>query len=255
MIPLFVINMRRSPDRWAHMEDEASRTGVSELIKRHEGVDGGTAEIDPFLPYVNQKKALKIKGRELSEGQIGCFASHFSLWDRIRTTEMGAIVFEDDIGLAQPLSSFVNSTQKFANGCACIRLFTSETEKATSVRLFNSENFSIRRYNKGHMGAQAYYLSPKAAGQLVAYAYQWYLPVDLYMDAFWIHGVECLGTDPAFAIRHNAPTVRTGSTRRKLNIKGKIKKEIAAIGTQTRRGVHNAKFDFKRKVKGIDDIF
>jgi len=139
---------------------------------------------------------------------------------------------------------------------ACIRLFDNKTRKSQSVALHHAQTYSIHRYAKGHMGTQGYYLSPRAAGRLVAYAQNWYLPIDLYMDAFCTHDVESLGVNPALVVRRDAMTARTGSTRGRPSLKEKLTKEAASMAPQAKRCIHNSAFQLKlatKRIRGLDD--
>ena len=113
MTPVFVINLRRSPGRWAEIHNEASSAGIDDLITRYEGVERATSDIT-YWPYVNQKMVRRLKGRNLSEDQIGCLASQFSLWKTISANKTEAIVLEDDIGLTDNCSLFLEDSWQFS---------------------------------------------------------------------------------------------------------------------------------------------
>ena len=94
-IPVFVISLARAAER---------RAGVIRRLEaadiRHEivdAVDGATlsrAEIaDRFDPDYN----VKAMGRPMSDGEIGCYLSHYCLWERIAAEAIPlAVVLEDD---------------------------------------------------------------------------------------------------------------------------------------------------------------
>src|SRR5262245_18494301 len=99
-ISAVVINLDRSPDRLAHIEAEFARAGMA--FERFRAVDGCDLPEDA-KPYFCDA-AGRIVSR-LTAGEIGCYASHLTIWQRIAARRYGpaALLCEDDIELSDDL--------------------------------------------------------------------------------------------------------------------------------------------------------
>lgn len=239
---IFVINLDRSAERWDAIKAQLDKLALTDLVARFPAIDGASNDVNAFWPYVDQRRAKQIKGRELSEGQIGCFASHYTVWQRIAASSQGAIVLEDDVGIAGNFKDFIDQIAEDRTEFCCIRLFANKTRKARAIRVGAIGPFTLSKYTKGHMGTQGYYLTPNAAERLIRYGDRWFQPVDLYMDAFWHHHLECFGIEPPVVIRNNILSTRGSSTRKDLRPKEKLSKELSSMRSGLYRRVHNLAF-------------
>lgn len=150
-------------------------------------------EPNALFAHVNPEKRMAYKGRPFKPGEIGCWASHYLLWQRCLESGKPMIVLEDDVVIDPGLQGLVRSLPQLPEGIDYFRLHASDDpsrEWATFAGL------SIHRYWRSPMGSFGYYLAPAAAGRFLRHAQEWILPVDNYMDLAWLHGVECLGLKP-----------------------------------------------------------
>ncbi|GMB95701.1 glycosyltransferase family 25 protein [Helicobacter sp. NHP22-001] len=153
----------------------------------------------PHLPDFKEglslmRLALKSRVNFQSFGQLGCFASHYLLWQECVKLQKPIIALEDDV-----LPTF-----EFFEKCA-LGLEGLYTNKAQMVRLFapyfkrhcltksKGYHFDQLFSPMGGMGTQGYILSPLGAQKLIDRCpEQWILPVDTYIDAYYTHKVSCL---------------------------------------------------------------
>jgi glycosyl transferase, family 25 len=89
------------------------------------------------------------------------------------------------------------------------------------------------RYEKGPRGSQAYALSVDGARRLLDGAEVWCQALDMYLDAFWEHGLPSWAIVP-FAARHlpehQAPsTIGEAKHRRKLTLVAKLRREVTQV--------------------------
>ncbi|MFC3847456.1 glycosyltransferase family 25 protein [Helicobacter baculiformis] len=138
--------------------------------------------------------ALKSRVNFQSLGQLGCFASHYLLWQECCKAKHPVIVLEDDV---LPTFDFyekcllgleaINASQ-----AEIVRLFSLDF-KHHHIRSTMTECFDWIFSPYGGMGTQGYILSPQGAQKLLkACPPQWVLPVDTYMDAHYTHHVKTL---------------------------------------------------------------
>jgi GR25 family glycosyltransferase involved in LPS biosynthesis len=106
---VFVLNLKRRPDRWAHVQRQMQRARLPPaLIERVEGVDGTTLDPSTLVrdgvisPLGAQRLATpaaeKLFGMDLTPGAVGCALGHRALWQRV--VDRGckcALLLEDDV--------------------------------------------------------------------------------------------------------------------------------------------------------------
>jgi len=82
----FYINLDRSLDRRARMEDQLRQFGLTDLYERFPAIDG---------------RSLKPSGSPLKPGEIGVFLSHYEVLKRSRALGKCIHVVEDDVLLTR----------------------------------------------------------------------------------------------------------------------------------------------------------
>lgn len=184
---VFIINLEGAEQRRAHMlEQSAPYAG----------------ELDfNFFPAVNAHKgehlrfsrrfsrlALLYKGRGLRPAQLGCFASHFSLWQKCLELAEPIVVLEDDVILKE---NFLRGLRDIATSShSYVRLYCIVTPRLLRLKGNYALTFGKAR------GTQGYYLTPEAARKFLARAGRWFCPVDDYMDLFYYHDVPIITHQP-----------------------------------------------------------
>jgi len=104
---VYVINLDRRPDRWEMAQKTLKRAGFTR-IERVSAVDGkriDSRQLDQLLvPDVRSRLGQTRQRHEDlgSVGAVGCYLSHYQVWNIIMESNEPAIVVEDDI-LCHPL--------------------------------------------------------------------------------------------------------------------------------------------------------
>jgi glycosyl transferase family 25 len=89
-VPIYVINLERSPDRWELVQEDFAKLGLTPL--RIDAVDGMTLDF-PALSAGNQS----ADGRKLHEGEIACAMSHRKALETFLASDAeAAVILEDD---------------------------------------------------------------------------------------------------------------------------------------------------------------
>lgn len=221
MLKILVINLDRSPERWAAIAKQFEAWNLPEVpVECFPAVDGtDPAQLAPYISLVSQRRAKLVKARPLTPTQIGCYASHYEAWKHCFQCDHPAVIIEDDALIAaDQLERFVTASTHFPQWLDCVRLSTNHTKKAKFEQVYEAVDFSVMRFTKAHMTTVGYYLSPNGARKLLAKSKPWYLPVDLYMGEFWRHGVQCFGVCPT-ALEPNPmlDTTRVTRSRKPIN--------------------------------------
>lgn len=244
---IVVISLKRATERRASVERQFSELNLP--FSFFDAVDGKRGH-ELFVRY-DAEKARRIGEIPLTLGHLGCYASHFLVWQRCADFGQPMIVLEDDaIVFREPFLKFVRLASDLPPDIECVRLFESKSRNRDSLKVFEKEDLSIAKFLRGHKSATGYYLTPSAARKFLRYGERWAEPVDIEMDQFWANGVECYGVlEPC--LTHNPDFqsaidsgIDTAQARRGLMrlrwrwylLRGKIVREI-----------HNFRFNARMK--------
>lgn len=190
-----VINLDADGARLAHMEAELGRVGLA--FERFAAVRGDKlpAEIRPYF-------AEDSSSRILSAGEIGCYASHLAVCQRIASGEIAspALVLEDDVCLADDFALAIE---------ALLRVLPAEWDL---VRLSNDAKHAwldvadlgrqrrLVRYSKVPASAGAILWNRSGAEKFLRQCARM-LPLDQDLRLVWAWDLDTYGVVPAPALR------------------------------------------------------
>lgn len=245
-LPLYVVNLPGSEDRRAWMEQQAGAMGLT--LRFFEAVNG--YQPHPLFAKVAQAKRLARKGRPFRPGEMGCWASHYLLWQHCVDSGQPMVVLEDDVTLAPDLDAVLKAVAQAPHAVPYFRL---NAANRPSRHWHSLGGFSVQRYWRSPLGAFAYYLTPAAAQRFLRHADEWVLPVDDYMDLAWLHGVECLGLKPGVVHAEEvfASVIRTEIRHKpRLGAAGMVTREAHRMWLSLRRFIHDLPARMRRDTAG-----
>ncbi|ECQ6932083.1 glycosyltransferase family 25 protein [Campylobacter coli] len=229
---VFIINLERSLDRKEHMKKQ-----IQKLFEKNPSLKNKLEFIFFKAIDAKNKEHLEFKdhfpwwaswvlGRELSDGEKACFASHYKLWQECVKLDEPIIILEDDVEFSD---EFLNNGVEYID-----ELLKSKYEYIRLCYLFDKRLYFL---NEGGYylsfeklaGTQGYVLKPSAANKFISKAKFIYTPVDDYMDMFYKHKVLNIVKKPLL-LKHNckleSEISNLGRTNKKLKIHRKIAREI-----------------------------
>ena len=236
-IPIFIINLERSPDRRVHIDQQFRGLGLS--YEFFNAVDG--KKDHPLFSHYDAKKRLYCKGCQLSPGEVACFASHYLLWQRCIELQKPIVILEDDVVVAPEFAQVIKELPLVIDQFSYVRLFGLADDSYWAVRSYPFGQ--AVKYPKDPAGTQGYVISPQAAQKLILHAERWYLPVDIYLGRFWQHQVESIGLLP-YRLKHSVleSTLSGWQGKIPLPLWFKLRRELLEASDTLRRYWHNAKF-------------
>lgn len=188
---VFIINLECSSDRKEHMQKQIENffeknPSLKEKLEFifFKAVDAKNKEHLEFKQHIPWWGSW-ILGRELSDGEKACFASHYKLWKECLKLNETIIILEDDIEFSD---EFLSNAVKYID-----ELSQSKYEYIRLFYLFDkrlyplSKDYYLSFANLS--GTQGYMLQTSAAIKFIKQAKHWIYPVDDYMDMFYKHRV------------------------------------------------------------------
>lgn len=194
---IHVVNLKRSPDRRAYMREQLDRTGLDYVF--FDAVDASAGQLQGVSRY-DEAAALRYNGETLLPGELGCFASHYRLWQQCAQSGEPMLVLEDDVALSE---GFTRAVQLAAEGIARYGFMRLAViwQRPHDLCEELEQGYRVVRYRRTALGTQCYALSPAAASALLQHADVWVEPVDRYLERFWLHGLHSYVMYP-LAARH-----------------------------------------------------
>lgn len=191
----FVINLDRDSLRRGHMEKQLEKIGLkAEFVP---AVDGRALSESDRSVY-DRDKALRVYGVEMMDTEIGCYLSHYRLYERmVRENIPVALIMEDDIEIDPSLPRIVDDlvtdpapewlVVRLESLCGRVREPKNAKFKGKSVKKLRDGE--LHRLGRHVLGFGAYLIRKEGAERMLSYGRRIFMPVDQTMDRYWDNGI------------------------------------------------------------------
>lgn len=202
-IPVFVINLERDVERRAAMERALNGRGITaEFVAAVDGKALGEAASDRY----DRARCIRIYGVDMLPSEVGCYLSHFSLFERMVADNIPrALILEDDVTFAEDFADVVRGLLAMREvDWRVIRLTTLRPKvehpvkpKFTGRQLASPlPGYDLYRLKTHVLGAGAYLITLEGARTMIGYGGKFFMPIDHTMDRFWENGIAPLVVRP-----------------------------------------------------------
>ena len=196
-----VISLKTAEDRRHSVSEQLNRLGLD--FEFFDALDASTPIPSHFVEFDARAYSLNSQRNPLP-GEIGCYASHLSLWKRCATSGEPMLILEDDF---EALPGFVEAIPVIELLLAehdFIRLEPFDRPRAVGKKLrrVGHELGSIGQFTLHYLSdvppqLTAYAISPSGATRLLKSSARLVAPVDKFVQRTWDHGVPILALSPA----------------------------------------------------------
>lgn len=227
MITSYLINLDKDKDRFAFMHANFSRLGLS--FERFAAIDERTFSDNAYQQFMLERPR---DGKLWLRGQMGCFLSHYHIWQKIaQGSDRFYAVFEDDVHVADDLGHLLSKTDSVPDAVDLIRLDTSTNR----VKLRRQPDIvlsqrKLHRVQSTSWCTGGYIIHRRAAQRLLELPTRFHQPVDVLLFnqeesviAPTFHVLQCY---PALCVqdKHRNGAVQFGS-----NIEGDMEGESSSF--------------------------
>ena len=184
-----VISLPGSVERRARMAEQLDATGLDWRF-----FDGWRTP-PPELPY-DPARARIVRGRVLTPGELGCFASHWVLWaDFLFNSDADLLLaLEDDLLLDPVFFQRFDAAVEAMGPIDYLRLYAKVPAGIRNEAHFLHRH--IARFSGKAYGTQAYLLTRRGAARFRRSIRRVERPIDDEMDRFWAHGMAIRAVFP-----------------------------------------------------------
>ncbi len=150
-----VINLDRSPDRWAFAEAQGDRLGLD--LARVAAVDGQAIPDTLWIELC----PLFDRTRRITKYELACFLSHLSAWEALAASGAShGVVFEDDVLLADDAARFLGAADWPPPDADLVKLTASKRPaKLSRVVLPGPDGRGLRRLVSPTIDSAGYVIS------------------------------------------------------------------------------------------------
>lgn len=252
-----VISLKTASDRRKHIEAQFGRQNIN-----FQFFDALTPNLARPLA---EKMGLNISDEYLSPGELACFMSHVSIWQKMVDEEIPYLaIFEDDVYLGEQAHSILNSSEWIHGDWDIIKIeaFADKLFLMKDVSFIKNTQRSIRKLKGKNLGTAGYILSLNGAKTYLKYvASRSLIPLDEMMfdvfikekidSVFQLCPAVCIQETKLYPSIQNTLTsellVERKARMKKQKKKGwlKVKLEILRIFTQLRYMLVGKKAEFR----------
>ncbi|MGD9816780.1 MAG: glycosyltransferase family 25 protein [Hyphomonadaceae bacterium] len=226
---ILVINLDRDADRLAYMQAQLARAALP--FARFSAIDGADlpAPMRSYFP----------PGTPLSRGEIGCYASHLAICQRIAARRVRApvLVLEDDVALPGDLPALMASLILALPPRWDIVRLSYPSKRITRPVAPLGDGRELVRYSQTPTSTGAYLISRSGAEKFLAPQPR-RLPIDHDLRRVWAWDLETYGVMPA-PVRADAfggSTIDAMGSRQRVRRRAQDEREALA---RFRRGVRD----------------
>lgn len=172
--------------------------------------------LSPSLAY-EPAAAEWHHGRALQPGELGCYSSHFTIWETLLRDDCDQyIVLEDDVIIDWKMIEALYRRNIADDGFQYLRLYyKKQSSYVTVAEKYLSRSTAVIHLLGKSYGTQGYVIEKSGAERLVECCAQVRRPIDDQMDRYWEHGVANLSLFPFPIIEESVPS-EIGMTRFEL---------------------------------------
>jgi len=181
-IPLYIINLDRSPDRYKLVSQAAKEAGIP--FRRIAAIEGRKIDVKT-CKLVDEKAFLRQHGKTILAGEVGCYLSHLEALDRIINGQDDyAIIVEDDVAFAEDFVETVNQIIGLS-GWDIVK-FVNHRNRLFHPCYALENGYKLGRCLHGPLGSSAGYIVTKTGAALLKEKLApMTLPFDVALERGW----------------------------------------------------------------------
>lgn len=202
--PIFVISLVRDTER-----REAMKKALAGLnFQFFDAVDGRELDEAKYRHRMQPDWWRVMRGRRMSSGMIGCFLSHYALWEHlVETGTPYAIVFEDDTRLDDGFTAALEAVMA-ANVDWDVVLLSVKKRYAIDwvAAQLGAGRSLVRHRRRVGGGTRGYIIRLEAAQALLHYCWRIRAPMGWLHGEWWLSGLTYLAVEPAIVLETGLPS-------------------------------------------------
>jgi glycosyl transferase family 25 len=213
-VPTYLINLDSDKERLASMEKQLLACGIH--YERFPAIRGDQLPEWLYPFFFNQDGS---KSSQLSQGEIGCYASHLALMSRVVNSNAPALILEDDLIILPDFPKIISMILESELSWDIFRL-TSKDKSPTIKFSSLTDGYEVVKYIRVPPKTGAHLVTPEGARKFLEWQKPRWRPVDQDLRRVWELDLLTLGISPLPATQDVMP-----STIDQIGLRIKAKKK------------------------------
>ncbi len=218
-IPVFIINLDRSPDRFQQISGRLSELGVS--FERVAAIDGNTISTGERRKLNPNRIWLKI-----TDSEIACYASHLkALALIVERSAAKAMILEDDVLIDDDFSLWLDGSYCIPEDVDVLKFEGFGSSHTLRIPIYHYATRDITFAYKPTGGAAAYLITLAGAKKVLKNLDVVRDQIDTDLFAYWITGLRTYELYP-FPVRQQAGPSTINHSRAKISLRMKVARNV-----------------------------
>ncbi|WP_165904998.1 glycosyltransferase family 25 protein [Parashewanella curva] len=189
---ILAINMPQNESRWQHLQQQLSQLSLKGT--HFSAVVGSALFQDEIETIYDEKLNKRYYHRDLTVGEIGCYASHSQAWQKLLDSDQPhAVVLEDDINLSDDFTTILATIDRL-QGWDIIKLSDNRNNPAAET-IALSDTVNCISYKRVPNCMTGYVISRQGAEKLLARK-RFFRPVDVDIQFHSELNLQVIGLQP-----------------------------------------------------------
>ena len=222
-LPIFVISLARAEGRRAAMRARLDKLGADYEIV--DAVDGAALTPADYGDNILRRDKFRRKfGREILDGEIGCYLSHYRLWQRMVTEKIpSALVLEDDADWDEDLLAVADDIDNLDWSWGVV-LFSAKQRKVPGRILEETigDNRKLLLCGRRVATAAGYVISQMGAWALLQHCREITAPIDISYGEWWSSEIPFYAVTPPLVRQMESESLIQTSRHKKAPLSDRI---------------------------------
>ena len=236
---IFVVSLKNSVERRQVIEQKLANVDFQFF-----DADNLRAEPDHFIfSLYDRSKTKKYKGYELTVAELGCFASHVSLWQKSVELNKSILILEDNIEITEVFFSYLPKLAALVEKYGVLKLCNLFESDYKVVEEVDGQCQVVTYLTKPGLGTQGYAITSSAAQRYLDIVPGFFEPVDNFMEHEWRTKQTIYSLNPNL-INRAAVVSTIGKRKVKTSFSpfSKIVPEFYRAYVKIRRAIYNKRY-------------
>lgn len=191
---LFVINLEKAQERRERVTEKLAEIGMEcEFFAAVNGFEGLPEEL---AAKPDDDYRIKYRGRPLTPGEKGVYASHYLLWKKCIELGEAIAIFEDDFLPTPFFAQVIAKLPELHERYDYLRLEPQDTNFSNKMVENTPDGFQVVMWMDNAGGARGYSITPNAARRFVEESETWLCAVDNFIGEPYKHHIPSMGVLP-----------------------------------------------------------
>ena len=221
-LPIFVISLARAEGRRAAMRARLDKLGADYEIV--DAVDGATLTDADYGDNILRRDKFRRKfGREILDGEIGCYLSHYQLWQRMVTEKIpSALVLEDDADWDEDLLAVADDIDNLDWSWGVVLLSARRGKIPGRVLAPVGDNRQLLLCDRRVPTAAGYVISQMGAWALLEHCREISAPIDITYGEWWSSEIPFYAVMPPLVRQMESESLIQTSRHKKAPLSDRI---------------------------------